>query len=314
MSRLFASPCLHVALLLPVILYFIACTRDEFDSIITEENSFNNVEDLPIPGNSGVISAASITDEGLQLSWSKATDSSTPQAEIEYRVFHSESNNIATPADAESNGTPIGDWAKDATSISVTGLNNAMTYYFNVIVRASGGRKATYSTVMAVTLGTIYLYSVGPFPGNLTTLSGTQARIDIDGRCSPIPVAGPVQARAFISISANDAIKDFPTAYDVPTTWPIRGTGGQSIAVTWADILNGSINDELVDAGVTNAPWWSGSLEDGDFDSTASCANWTLINNTIQGRVGSHDSFAGIWIYDTASYCFYAQRLLCIAW
>ena len=85
---------------------------------------------FPFPGNSGIISAADITDNGLKLAWAGATDEKTSQPDLQYRVYRSDSSNIGSPDTAEANGTPLADWTADATSISVSGLDSGKIYYF----------------------------------------------------------------------------------------------------------------------------------------------------------------------------------------
>jgi len=290
------------------------CDSDSFNNIITSENSFSSGGDHPVPGNGGIITATGINDEGLYLSWSGAYDRSTPTGDLDYRVYRSHFSNIGTVDEALANGTPLDEWITDSSSTYVAGLEGDTTYCFNVLVRDGDGMLSAYRQMSVSTLGTVYLYSAGPFQGNLTTHSGGAARDDIDSKCASIPVTGPARYRAFISISASDAVKDFPANYTVPTSWPVRAASFQLIAWTWGDLLDGSINIKLADAGISDMSWWSGSLDDGAFDENASCGNWTIVNNTETGRAGSHDSIAAIWINDVEALCYTHQRILCVAW
>ncbi len=290
-----------------------SCIDDRFDTIIRSENNFDATGSLPVPGSGGIISTSSITDESVLLSWSKATDRLTPQAELEYRVFHSSSNNISTPSDAEKNGTPLGTWTKDAFSLSASGLDPAQTCYFNVIVMAADGRKAAYVTVMATTLGTIYLYSSATMTGDLTV---TDARTDADALCvaAPQPAPGLTHWRAFISISEGDAISGFPGNYSVPTNLPVRTESRVMMAGNWADLMNGSINQKLNDAGISTSSWWSGSTDSGDFYSSANCDGWADGSSASNGRTGSPDYLDSNWISNLNTDCSTGLAILCIAW
>jgi hypothetical protein len=292
------------------------CVNDDFGEIIRAENVFLHSSDLPVPGSSGIISVSSITDEGLQLTWTRATDRTTPQSELEYRAFRSDSNNISTPAAAETSGTPLDIWLKDTTSLDPAGLDNNKTHYFNVIVKAQDGRKAAYTTVMAVTLGTIYMYSPsGTLQGGLTAETDpVKARNDIDSKCAFIPVAGPTNYRAFISISLTDVIKDFPTLYSIQDDWPVRSTTSFRIAWNWADMLDDSINETLNGAGVSSAAWWSGSNSDGSFDTGANCDGWTNSSGSFNGRTGDPGTKDKEWIDNSNAACSTPQKILCIAW
>lgn len=288
-----------------------SCNSDEFDTIILAENAFTRDNNMPVPGSSGIISTSAITDEGLQLSWTKATDRLTPQTDLEYRVYSSESNNISTPVDAETFGTPLQAWLKDNYSLLATGLDPSKTYYFNVVVRASDGRKSAYVTTTATTLGTIYLYSVGPFAGDLTV---TDTRTDADALCSTIPVTGPTHWRAFISINADDSISGFPSNYSVPVGLPVRSTSKSLIAMNWADLLNGTINYSLDEAGVSKTQWWSGSDSNGNIDTSANCNGWTSSLSTSSGRTGAPNLKDENWIKNINNNCDTPQKILCIAW
>ncbi len=102
----------------------------------------------PVPGNGGVFdSAIDITGAGMTLRWSAATDDVTPQAELRYRLYFSTADNISTIADAQLNGSPVGDFAAGITSQSTEGLLESVTqYYFNVIVLDAANNPAAYQT------------------------------------------------------------------------------------------------------------------------------------------------------------------------
>ncbi len=295
---------------------FTACYNDSIDSTISRENSYDDsVVILPVPGNGGIIQTSSITGDSLQLNWTGATDEKTLPADLQYRVYRAASGVIGTPDDAELYGTPLSDWTAEATSIDVTGLESGTVYYFNVIVRAEDGRKAAYVMVAATTVGVVYLYAAdGTHTGNLTTPYTSSARADIDTLCAPIPVSGPATAQAFISISAGDAIRDFPAKYGAPATWPVKSVTGNQIAWTWSDLLDGSINMKLEAAGVASTFWWSGSTLEGGFDKENNCNGWTEGTNSAQGMEGAHNLLSEEWLARDARNCNNSLLVLCVAW
>jgi len=311
-----------------VLSIFIACFEDDFNATISQENSYiepgeEPAEILPVPGNNGIIVTSSITDEGLQLSWTKAEDEKTPQAELDYRVFQSSLNNIGTAEGAETNGTPVTDWAADFTSVTVTGLDSGTLYYFNVVARAPDGRKAAYVPASTTTVGVVYMYSAGTHTGKLTTPYTTSARADVDAICAPVLSSATMSViavpelknhRAFISLSAADAIRNFPSRYGVPANWPVKSYGGAQIAWTWADMLDGSINMRLQDAGIANTFWWSGSTGDGGFDGDGNCSGWTDGTSGSQGMEGAHNELSGDWLSRDARNCNNSLLVLCVGW
>ncbi|MBP7583923.1 MAG: hypothetical protein KBA61_07805 [Spirochaetes bacterium] len=304
-------PWLIYLLLAYALLPGISCINEQFDSIIRSENEFNSPKTLPVPGSSGIISTSSITDESVFLSWTRATASMVNPLDLEYRAYRCDANSISTPADAEAHGIPLCAWTKDMDSLNATGLDPGKTCYFNVIVRTPDGRMSAYVPVMATTIGTIYLYSSGTSPGDLAV---TDARTDADALCAADPPPGPTHWRAFISISAGDAISGFPANYSVPTDRPIRSESRVMMAGNWADLMNGSINQKLNDAGVSTASWWSGSSDSGDFYFSANCDGWTDGGGTSNGRTGSPEYLDFNWISNLNTDCSTGQAILCIAW
>ncbi|MGQ9843474.1 MAG: hypothetical protein ACUVRK_07890 [Spirochaetota bacterium] len=69
----------------------IACSDDQFDTIITRENesSYTSTNTAPIPGNNGIISVSTITQNTATLYWSYAEDNSQPVL-LQYQVIVSQ--------------------------------------------------------------------------------------------------------------------------------------------------------------------------------------------------------------------------------
>lgn len=305
---------------------------DEFNSTITQENRYNDINTnpsggsddppvlLPVPGNNGFINAAILPSQDVQLNWTRATDANTEQSKLLYRAFYSLKSDISTVEGAETFGTPASGWAEDVTSITISALEEGRQYYFNIVVATPDGRKAAYSMTSVTIPGTIYLYSAaGTFQGNMAELVPS-ARVKLDSYCAPsksmsvIVVPSFANYRAFIGISTTDAIKNFPSLYNVPTDWKIQSFSGNIIAYNWADLLDGSINMKLEAASVADTYWWSGSLADGSFDAANSCNSWNSNSNTSSGRSGAHNALDYEWIYEKARNCNNSLRLLCVGW
>jgi len=99
----------------------------------------------PVPGNGGTITVSNITHNSLELSWAAASDDVTAQQNLQYKVVRSESNNIDTAINAESNGTIVKDWTAGLTGTEASGLSAETIYYFNVIVQDEAGNMAVYT-------------------------------------------------------------------------------------------------------------------------------------------------------------------------
>ena len=73
------------------------------------------------------------------------------QADLEYLLYYSESSNIDTVSNIESNGTAVGSYTADINTKSITGLTEGTLYYFNVIVKDEAGNKTAYTATGATT-------------------------------------------------------------------------------------------------------------------------------------------------------------------
>ena len=129
----------------------------------------------PVPGASGTITAASVTDTTLTLNWTKATDDVTAESAIQYRVYYSSSDNISSVDTIVTNGLPLNSYTADIATLNVTGLSASTTYYFNVIVKDEAGDTSVYSTMTQATgvLGGDYTAPTAGNSGVMTTDSIT---------------------------------------------------------------------------------------------------------------------------------------------
>jgi hypothetical protein len=114
-----------------------------FTTLVTDEP--------PVAGNSGTIEVDTVTTSEVTLSWTKATDNASLQANLQYLVYYSTNDNLGTVADCENNGTAYGAYAKDISAQTVTSLAEDTKYYFNIVVKDEGNNKACYQTCNATT-------------------------------------------------------------------------------------------------------------------------------------------------------------------
>ena len=274
----------------------------------------------PVPGSSGTITATN-SGTDIVLSWTAATDNVTPQSNLEYTVFYSKSNTINTVTNAEANGTPFGfSWSTNITTKTVSGLTVGTTYYFNVAVKDAGHNNAMYTTVSkapSVPASDIILYVAGTtYNGNLGGRSGANAKCN----ASANKPAGYTNFAAFISVNATDTIFGRQAFSGLSTSTAIRSTNGTLIANNWTDLLDGSIANTLVAAGINvgSNGWNSGSNADGTLGDT--CNAWTV--NTAFATSGyledwgSGGSTTATWIYNSTNKdgCNILADILCIAW
>ncbi len=324
---------LLAAVFLPLVFFtLLSCSDDSFDSALALENLplqtllVEQVE-MPVPGNSGLITFAGITDSTVDLVWTGASAEGTPPAEILYKVVYSALNNINTPEDAELNGLVAMDWTAGVTSGSVTGLTAGATYYFNVIAKDGDGIMAAYSTVSATTSSdVVYLYSAGQHSGDfaysassmMSLMVAVSPRDDVDAFCvnaknTLYPSLSCSNVRAFISISNTDSISSMPLNFSVPNVWELRSVTNMIIADNWSDLMDGTINDELQNLGVADSFWWSGSNPDGTA-AADNCGSWTIGTNAAQGVMGAHNRTTDQWLNWSSTNCNTSRHVLCICW
>lgn len=122
--------------------------------------------------------------------------------------------------------------------------------------------------------------------------------------------------RAFLTFSAGDEIRDFPSLYGVPTNRPVTGPNWNVIANDWADLLDGTIDQSLVAAGAQTATnfWYTGSTSDGAV-SPYTCSGWTDGMTLFDGRYGSTQVTDDRWISNGEATCGVSSyHVLCLAW
>jgi len=132
----------------------------------------------PVPGASGVMSAAAVSETRIDLSWTAATDNYSASSDITYAVYRSLSNNLGTVANIEANGTKIMDYSSNVTSYSAVSLNFNTRYYFNVIAKDAAGNKAAYVSISKLTSAD----TQSPVPGAsgaITTSVVSETQIDL---------------------------------------------------------------------------------------------------------------------------------------
>lgn len=96
----------------------------------------------PVPG--GMIEAAEVTADFIELQWATASDNLDDPGELEYRLYLSGRDNLSTVQQIEQNGTALGPYEKNQTSAAMQLFAPDQTYYFNVIVRDGAGNKSAY--------------------------------------------------------------------------------------------------------------------------------------------------------------------------
>jgi hypothetical protein len=310
---------LSLVMMLPL-----SCFEDDMGEIISTENRMvEEVSDSPVPGNFGVITNGGVTNNSIQITWTKAVDNDTPQADLEYLVVRSGLNNIGNVSKALENGTVVQAWTADISSALAAGLSPATTYYFNVVVRDSLGNMSAYNVVSIATSGGVaYLFSTGARQGNL------MGRENVDALCgstmeSDYGYLNCTQVRAFISLSVDDSLANMPYRYGIPLDAEIRGPTDVLIADGWLDLFDheeDSLYSSLADAEVSGRDWWSASESDGSYvaDDRYNCDGYTSNSDSLEGWGGDSHYTDYQWLTNEMGggehMCSERLHLLCVCW
>lgn len=175
----------------------------------------------------------------------------------------------------------------------------------------AGGEAGTPSTP-----GPVIVFDAGPHNG--LDFGG---RVGLDQHCATAKATQSIPGavtHALISVSAADEMRDMPALYGVPTNRAFMSQTGKQLADNWADLLDGSIDQSLTEAGVCGAQFWiSGSNTDGSVRST--CNGWTTseFSQQVTGTYGYPASKDSLWITITDGdvYCSASQyNVICLAY
>lgn len=114
----------------------------------------------PVPGNGGQLAAAEADNGKVTLSWSMATDNTSAQHTLQYRVVWSATLNLTTVDDASVNGTVVTDWTANLSSVQVT-IPAQSTRHYTVLVKDAGDNTAIYRSASVSTVD-----NAAPVAGN----------------------------------------------------------------------------------------------------------------------------------------------------
>ena len=160
----------------------------------------------------------------------------------------------------------------------------------------------------------VYLFQVSA-SHNGDFLDGASARADLDQLALTAYQAnysnlGCTEAHAFISVAADDEIRDLA----IPDDLPIKSPNGTVIADDRSDLLDASIDISLDDAGVVDEVvdnYWTGATSDGGLHGW-NCGSWA--NSATNGTIGSSSSTTATWLINIAISCGQDHGLVGVCW
>lgn len=126
-------------------IYFYRVIATSAGGTSTSTNSVSLAVAPPVPGGGGILTFSDTTSETTTLSWTKAADNVSAESALEYKIVRSESNDVDTVLNAESNGNLVQDWTPDIATVQATDLTAGTEYFFNVLVRDEAGNINIYT-------------------------------------------------------------------------------------------------------------------------------------------------------------------------
>ena len=148
--------------------------------ILVYSNATTILDGLSPTLSNNILRITQLNSTSATLSWTAATDTVTPQANLQYILYYSLNPAMGTVAEIEANGTPVDDYATNVLSKQVTGLTSEKVYYFNVIVQDNAGFKTAYKVHKDFT----YTNMVAYYPMNADTLAKDASGNSLNGSIS----------------------------------------------------------------------------------------------------------------------------------
>jgi hypothetical protein len=130
--------------------YFNVVVQDEAGNKACYQMVSLERDNIPPYPESSIIKTSGLKGNQVTLSWTKATDNLTEQANLKYTVYISETNNIGTVRDCENNGKVIMKSTANRDTYTAKGLKELNLYYFNVVVQDEAGNKTCYTPVSVI--------------------------------------------------------------------------------------------------------------------------------------------------------------------
>ena len=197
-------------------------TATRTDLNVTGNISVSAVFEADVPADTTSPTAGATLDSHnptvstVTVSFDEATDDTSAQGDLEYRLYYSTSDNIDSVDDMENNGTAFGNYTSYPVSgaILVDGLTADTLYYFNIIVIDEAGNKTAYYADSDTTLS-----ALTPTPTPVATPTPTPVATPV-ATPTPTPVATPVATPTPTPV-ATPVATPTPTPVATPTPTPV---------------------------------------------------------------------------------------------
>ncbi len=207
---------------------FLGCPTE---SIIDGIGGSGNDTTAPVPGDNGAIVASNETTWSVSLTWTAATDDRTAGSELQYKVYYSIADNIASATAATLNGTPATvNWTDALTSYTVPSLTENTDYYFVVIVQDEAGNPAAYVPVLAQTALSPDTTAPDVSGATLSTLSNSYDTIEVTWTAATDDRDAPSELTYTLYCSPSDNLTSI--AETQASTAEVDSSGGSPVIIS----------------------------------------------------------------------------------
>jgi len=214
-----------------------------------------------------LLAISGITQDGLTLRWTAATDDTSLRTSLRYQVVGSLAKNINTVAQAEANGNVLMPYAAEVTSFQVKGISNAVPHFFTVIVIDAAGNKAVYGT--AGNLGETYTYQPNG-AASFSTVSAQNSSLRVNQlQITPSQNPGTTAGLAIVRATGSRGVM---------STAGLPLSGGIRAGSLYADMSAGTDTGEAVRTGIALA---NPSTQDAEISFFFTDANGVEIKSGI---------------------------------
>ncbi len=150
--------------------YFAVLVRDAAGNMALYTPAGQVTPDVTSPAAGSGITFADVTDSSMTVNWGAATDNTTSQASLEYKLVKANDStaiDTVAEADAVTGAGLVLDWTANTVTGAISSLTDGMTYYFAVLVRDAAGNRTLYTPAGQMTTDV-----TAPAAGSGITFSG----------------------------------------------------------------------------------------------------------------------------------------------
>ncbi len=171
----------------------------------------------------GTITLVQATDSTLSLSWPTATDNQSKPEDLQYELVYSYYfEDVNGDVNSQTLAVPAMAWGTNTLAKTLSGLENATTYYLNVLVRDQANNVTAIGSTSFATKATSLSFSTGQNAAYLLgqtdwAMHSIPSPMDLTNRLM-LPLSATANATTFL---VADAGANRVVTYPIPLTSPV---------------------------------------------------------------------------------------------